>query len=467
MKKKRLGIRSQGIAVVLALLLAVNALLGLVLVNQSTAAMKTLIHNQMLDTSNTAAAMLDGDALETLTASDAGSEAYEAAMDALKVFQENINLRYIYCIRRVGPKSYIFTVDPTEEDPAAFGEPVPWTAALEAAAQGTPSVDDTPYSDAWGRFYSAYSPVFNSEGGVAGIVAVDFGAEWFDRQLARQTTTIAVGCALSLAVGVAVVLLITGRLRARLRTLDQDMRGLAADVDSLSRQVQIPLSHGYPARQSAAGRELSIDEIGELSQRVRRTQRELRSYLDYIQGQTYSDALTGVGNHIAYQDAVKKLSGRISTNMADFFIVVFDVNGLKTINDNLGHEIGDQLLRDAAGILKASFGAENIYRIGGDEFIAVLERATQASVDGMFADMDARLEAFNASDRRYDIPLSISRGATAYRRGADKQFKDIFRRADEGMYRDKGDFYRSRGGEGARRGREAAGPSASGETPMH
>ena len=445
MKKKRLSLTTLGIAAIAVLLLAANALLGLALVHQSRASMKALIHDRMLDISNSAAAMLDGDALGSVRASDAGTPAYEAIMDALRVFQEHIDLRYIYCVRRVEAGKFIFTVDPTVEDPAEFGQPVTWTEALERAADGAATADDAPYRDAWGSFYSAYSPVFDSAGEVAGIVAVDFDANWFDRQIAAQTRTIVVGSGISLAVGVLLVLIVTRRLRGLLRALDVEMRSLAGDVEVLSRQVQIPLSHGYPARQAASRDSWSLDEIGELGEKIRRTQRELQAYLGYVQGQAFTDKLTGAGNHTAYQDAVKRLTGKISTNMADFHIVVFDVNGLKTVNDRLGHEVGDQLLRDAAGILQGAFGAENVYRIGGDEFIAVLEKATDEDVEAMYRRMDEALDDFNRGERHYDIPLSISRGAAAYRRGVDRQYKDIFRRADEEMYRVKGEFYRNEG----------------------
>ena len=89
MKHKRVSIVTQILVAVSVLLLAASAALGFVLTHQSKSAMSTLIQDRMLDISNTAAAMLDGDALETLSAEDAGTEPYEAAMDALRVFQEN------------------------------------------------------------------------------------------------------------------------------------------------------------------------------------------------------------------------------------------------------------------------------------------------------------------------------------------------------------------------------------------
>ena len=75
-----------------------------------------------------------------------------------------------------GNGNFSFSVDPAPDDPGEFGAPVVYTEALYKASLGIPSVDEVAYTDAWGRFYSAYSPVFNSNGKVAGIVATDFSA---------------------------------------------------------------------------------------------------------------------------------------------------------------------------------------------------------------------------------------------------------------------------------------------------
>ena len=437
MKKKGLSLTTQALVAITVLLVAGITLMGVVLVNQSRASMQTLIYARMLDIANTAADMLDGDSLEKLTAQDAGTEPYEAALSALKVFQDNIELEYIYGVRKVGNKKFEFTVDPTVVDPGEFGQPIKYTEALERASQGTPAVDEVPYEDAWGRFYSAYSPVFNTNGGVAGIVAVDFNANWVDNQIRKQTVSIVIIGILALVVGAAVMLLLTSRIRQQFRALNSEMRSLSADVEALSGEIQIPLSHGYPARARPSG----SDEIGELGEKIRTTQRELRAYIDYVHNQAFTDSMTGVGNKTAYTDMLKRLTAKISTNMADFFVIVFDVNGLKAINDNLGHEFGDQMLCDAASVIQKVFGMDHTYRIGGDEFIALLEQVTQAQVDGLLEQLDGEIERFNRGERSYDAPLAISKGAAAYVRGQDRYYKEVFKRADEAMYRDKAAYY--------------------------
>ncbi len=236
MKKIQASDTMMLIALVLGILLTANALLGFVLTSQSQAAMKILIQNRMLDIANTAADLLDGDKLKALKAEDKGTENYQQVNDALAVFQDNIDLEYIYCVQPKGEKEFVFSVDPTIEDPGEFGSPVVYTDALYRASLGSPAVDEEPYSDAWGRFYSAYSPVFDSEGNVAGIVAVDFSAKWYDEEIAKQTRTIVLCMAGSMILCILLILAATNRLRHRLRDMTEDIAALTHDVNDLTRE---------------------------------------------------------------------------------------------------------------------------------------------------------------------------------------------------------------------------------------
>lgn len=173
-------------------LLLVSVFMGTVLTNQSGDALRKQIRARMLDVSDSAAALLDGDELEKLTAEDEGSEAHEREMAVLRAFQDHVDLAYIYGIRDMGDGTFTFTIDPTVADPTEFGEPVEFTDALYAASRGVSAVDEDAYSDRWGRFYTAYSPVFDSSGNIAGIVGVDFEASWYEQQIKRQRTTVVI-----------------------------------------------------------------------------------------------------------------------------------------------------------------------------------------------------------------------------------------------------------------------------------
>lgn len=422
-------------------LLAMNGFLGAILTHQSSEALRTQIRERMLDISESAAALLDGDALEKLTAEDEGTKDYQIAMDTLRVFQEQVDLAYIYGIRDMGDGTFTFTIDPTVDDPAAFGESVEYTEALYSASCGTSAVDEIAYEDRWGRFYSAYSPVFDSEGHVGGIVGVDFDAEWYENQIRRHRYTILVISLFSLLMGALIVFLITGRLRRYIIKLNQEMSSLAGDMEALSKELR--LASGKQPDGTLQDRDwLQSLDSGDLMQglgtMVHEVREEMHQYIIDAHELAYKDTMTGTGNRTAYFGMVDRVNRQIRDNSAGFSIAVFDINGLKRINDEQGHESGDKLIIDAASCLVSVFHAENLYRIGGDEFVAILEHASAEMVQGLFEALDRKLALMN---RDRDIPVAISKGMAVFIREEDEDFNGTFRRADKAMYEDKAGYY--------------------------
>ena len=131
---KKLGIRGKIILMASVFMLVTNIALGAALMQQSRDALKTLINERMLDIVNTAAAMLDGDVLETLGPEDRGTDEYQAVEDILGCFLENIKLDYIYCVRPEADGTFTFGIDPDTVTPSKFGPPVVYTDALYKAS---------------------------------------------------------------------------------------------------------------------------------------------------------------------------------------------------------------------------------------------------------------------------------------------------------------------------------------------
>ena len=234
---KHLGLRTRILLITSAFLLVTNIALGTALTRQSQKAMKTQIDERMLDVVKTAAVMLDGDVLERLSAEDKDAPEYQAVVNTLNRFRDNINLAYIYCVRDMGNKSFVFTIDSDAVDPAEFGSPVAYTDALYNASLGIPSVDDKPYEDRWGRFYSAYSPVYTSEGKVGGVVAVDFEASWYMSHLNQNTFTTIIACVLSLSVSIGLTLFMTRQFSSRIEQINANLSDLESDMLELTGDV--------------------------------------------------------------------------------------------------------------------------------------------------------------------------------------------------------------------------------------
>ncbi|MCR5404014.1 MAG: response regulator [Butyrivibrio sp.] len=212
-KKMKISESMAAMLLLTALLIVTNIFLGLLLVKEFNGALKEQIDARMLDISDTAAAMIDGDEYALIRTEGKDSDSYNRVYDILAHFQNNIDLEYIYAMVPSDDGTFVFAVDPSDEDVSEYGQPVVTTAALVMAEKGIHAVDDVPYSDSWGRFYSAYSPIFDSDRKVVGAIAVDFSADWYDAQLNRNLKIILTAVLFVTIVGLFIIVFSTSKMR--------------------------------------------------------------------------------------------------------------------------------------------------------------------------------------------------------------------------------------------------------------
>lgn len=239
MKVRKVSLTTRVLIINILVLLIANATLGAVSISQTKKSMKQAIQQRMLDAANSAAAAVDGDILETVQKDDADTEGYQAIYHTLDNFRNSIDVEYIYGLRQSDDDTFTFTVDPDPDDPAEFGAEAETTAAMRKAGKGKAAVDDEPYEDEWGRFYSAYSPVFNSSGDVAGIIAADFSAEWFEKEISRHVITTAIIAACTMAVSIVIILILIGNMKKGFNTLNHKLCDLADGSGDLSKEINI------------------------------------------------------------------------------------------------------------------------------------------------------------------------------------------------------------------------------------
>lgn len=149
------------------------------------------------------------------------------------------------------------------------------------------------------------------------------------------------------------------------------------------------------------------------------------------------DQLTGLWNRRCFEQHLHRLrEGRD----AAYTICVFDVNGLKAVNDTLGHLAGDALIRGAADCVQAVFGPYGrCYRVGGDEFTAILEGPAPAPEELLQA-----LRARTAGWHSALVPgLAVSAGIAPAAPGST--VTDTVQAADRAMYADKAAYYSTGG----------------------
>ena len=163
--------------------------------------------------------------------------------------------------------------------------------------------------------------------------------------------------------------------------------------------------------------------------RERKHQKELGS----TRKLAYTDPLTGVKNKLSYAEAEDRLQTQINAGKAPVFaIAVFDLNGLKLINDTKGHDAGDKYIVDSCRTICRIFEHSPVFRIGGDEFTAILEGN----------DYESRFELMKLFDRQIEENLRyggavVASGMAQFDPDLDVDCMTVFKRADRNMYERK------------------------------
>ncbi len=148
---------------------------------------------------------------------------------------------------------------------------------------------------------------------------------------------------------------------------------------------------------------------------------------------SFHDALTGLYNRAYFEEEMKRLDG---SRQYPVSIIACDLDGLKQINDQLGHDAGDRAIKAAAKVLGLhTFRKEDVVaRIGGDEFIVILPSVDLDQNPAIYDRINDGLDQFNNSDLDDDLyrPISMSLGYAVVQEG--ESLKDGYKSADKAMY---------------------------------
>ncbi len=158
---------------------------------------------------------------------------------------------------------------------------------------------------------------------------------------------------------------------------------------------------------------------------------EYNRKLENAQNRANIDALTGIRNKAAYVEFESNLNKSISEKgWVQFAITIFDVNNLKTINDTLGHQAGDNYICEACKIICTKFKHSPVFRIGGDEFIAISQGEDYEHIDELLNYFtESNLEAVKKGG------IVIACGMSRY--DNEGSVAPVFKSADEKMYVNK------------------------------
>lgn len=180
----------------------------------------------------------------------------------------------------------------------------------------------------------------------------------------------------------------------------------------------------------------SKDEIGELTKTFIETRQTLRHQIYLLDTEAHRDGLTGVGNKAAFIDRESEINEKIASGNAHFFVAVFDVDKLKVANDVFGHMAGDKLLITVANHLSEVLGISNIFRIGGDEFVAIVSEESDVDTEAKIGACTSSLKRLTVEEYP-DFKVSCALGISRFNEKTDHQLADVLHRADQEMYKNK------------------------------
>lgn len=225
---------------------------------------------------------------------------------------------------------------------------------------------------------------------------------------------------------------------------------------SITRRLTKPLERLVKASEHLAKGNYDVDltydgddEVGTLTQSFKHMANRLQAFIKDLNSKAYRDALTRVKNKGAFDIFSYQLDEAIGKaepeTMPRFAIAMFDCNDLKPINDEYGHEKGDIYLQTACSVICTVLSHSMVFRIGGDEFVAVLEKDDVDKRDELMRNFDAKVEAVcNAATDPWE-KASIAKGIAVFDPSIDANVESVLRRADANMYADKREFKETRG----------------------
>ncbi|HPH97961.1 MAG TPA: diguanylate cyclase [Anaerolineaceae bacterium] len=143
------------------------------------------------------------------------------------------------------------------------------------------------------------------------------------------------------------------------------------------------------------------------------------------------DALTGLFNRAYFEEFLRTVG---DSRDQPFVVVSVDVDGLKRVNDTLGHAAGDELLKGAADVLRSSFRTGDVVaRTGGDEFVVLLPNQDEGAIPIVLQRVEKSLKDWNQAHPGINLQFSIGAAAAL----PPRRLEEVLKLADQRMYDNK------------------------------
>ncbi|MGB5737017.1 MAG: diguanylate cyclase [Thiohalocapsa sp.] len=411
---------------------------------------------------NSAALISQGLNMQSLdqirTSEDRDTPGYRQSVGALRDFvKANPDIAFIYVMRREQGKA-VFVVDSDPDDPALPGEI--YAQDVPALMEGffRPSVDREITHDRWGSFLSGYSPLDAGKGDY--LVGIDMYGDEVQSKLKEIRLAGLLSLVVSLLLAVIFSRLLSRSLTRRIGSLvgrlsriapeqgvgpstmlGDELNHLSEALDQMSARLD-QNRHQLEANQAAlqATRDELEQRVRERTSELVRTNEKLLEEIDErkrmqrrLEAITLTDYLTGILNRRAMMRRMEETIAGLEADEDSFCTILVDLDHFKLINDQFGHDVGDQTLRHA--VERMSHGVRDtdlLGRWGGEEFLIVapgtsLDEATHLAQRLCNNLADSRLRADEVS-----VAVTGSFGVSRFVIG--EHLDSCLKRTDDALY---------------------------------
>ena len=298
---------------------------------------------------------------------------------------------------------------------------------------------------AWGVDYTLARPLKNSKGEHYGLLCADVSIDEINKTVYRN---IYINIAMIVVPGLLFILLLILWMRANvtrpLKQLENSVTAFAGA--STGRRDPDDLVFVPPEIHTHS-------EVESLTQAVTKLSADMRDYVkDIVEAENeakglqehvtemntiaFQDALTHVKNRASYDEMAQSLSWDIVNNCAEFAIVMVDLNSLKVINDQYGHDKGNEYIVGACKVICDVYVHSPVFRVGGDEFVVVLQGQDYRNREALLEKVrDGFSKALSERGQAPWHRYSAAVGMATYAPGED--LETVFNRADQDMYETK------------------------------
>ncbi len=244
------------------------------------------------------------------------------------------------------------------------------------------------------------------------------------RSVTAQSSSMAQQLVIGLLAALALAMLIASKLLYDLVISPLSKLSAIAHARTVDSQTMAPFTR-------------RLDEFGELARSVLQSFSEARENANRFELQAQSDSLTGLGNRVMFKERLNMALAHAERSGKIVALMILDLDNFKDVNDTLGHDVGDQLLKRIAKILKeSSRQIDTIVRLGGDEFAIIADDLDR--IDGVVVHANRILSALSEPQiiNGHEVHPGVSIGITCYPQDA-RDPEVLLKNADLALYRAK------------------------------